>query len=135
MTTLRLGTRGSALALWQSRWVSDRLRERHPSLTIEEVIIKTYGDEARDQRFDKDWPVGGFVGAIEQALSEKRIDFAVHSYKDLPSAETPGLVIAAVPGRELVHDVLVTRKAVDLSNLPFGFRIGTSSPRRSAQFR
>ena len=135
MTTLRLGTRGSDLALWQSRWVIDRLRKRHPSLTIQEVIIKTHGDEARDQRFDQDWPVGGFVGAIEQALSEKKIDFAVHSYKDLPSAETPGLVIAAVPGRELVHDVLVTRDAFDLSSLPPGFRIGTSSPRRSAQFR
>lgn len=135
MTKLRVGTRGSDLALWQTDWVSDRLRASNGSLTIERVIIKTHGDEARDQRFDAEWPVGGFVGAIEQALTEGQIDFAVHSYKDLPTASTPGLVIAAVPGREQVHDVLVLRERVDLRALPHGFRIGTSSPRRAAQFR
>ncbi len=135
MTRLRVGTRGSDLALWQSRWVADRLREAHPSLTIEEVIIKTHGDLATEQRFDGDWPVGAFVGAIERALSAQRIDLAVHSYKDLPTASASGLVIAAVPPREVVHDVLVTREAVDLSRLRPGFRLGTSSPRRAAQFR
>jgi hydroxymethylbilane synthase len=135
VTRLRVGTRGSDLALWQSRWVADRLREAHPSLTIEEVIIKTHGDLATEQRFDSDWPVGAFVGAIEQALSAEQIDFAVHSYKDLPTASASGLVIAAVPPREVVHDVLVTREAVDLSRLRPGFRLGTSSPRRAAQFR
>ncbi len=135
MTTLRVGTRGSDLAIWQTRWVCDRLREAHPSLTIEEVIIKTHGDTATQQLFDADWPVGGFVGAIEQALAGDQIDFAVHSYKDLQTAETPGLVIAAVPAREVVHDILVTAEPVDLDNLRAGFRLGTSSPRRIAQFR
>ncbi len=135
MTVLRVGTRGSDLALWQSNWVSDRLRVAHPDVSIERIIIKTHGDVAVDQRFDADWPVGGFVGAIEQALSNGEIDFAVHSYKDLQTAATPGLVVAAVPEREVPHDVLVLREMVDLGDLPPGFKIGTSSPRRAAQFR
>ena len=134
-TTLRVGSRGSDLALWQTRWVVDRLCERRPAVSIEEIIIQTHGDAAVEQRFDADWPVGGFVGAIERELVAGRIDLAVHSYKDLPTAATPGLVISAVPEREVVHDVLVTREAVDLNHLPDGFRLGTSSPRRSAQFR
>ena len=135
MTTLRIGTRGSDLALTQSRWFTARLCEKHPSLCVEEVIIQTHGDVAVEQKFDADWPVGGFVAAIEQALMKGEIDFAVHSYKDLQTAVTPGLVIAAVPGREVVHDVLVLREPVELDALPIGFRIGTSSPRRSAQLR
>ena len=135
MTKLRAGTRGSDLALWQTRWVCDRLRKAHPGLEIDEVIIKTHGDTATEQLFDADWPVGGFVGAIEQALTGEQIDFAVHSYKDLQTAVTAGLVIAAVPGREVVHDILVTREPVDLDHIPAGFRLGTSSPRRAAQFR
>ena len=135
MTRLRAGTRGSDLALWQTRWIIDRLRAAHPSLTVEEIIIKTHGDTATEQRFDADWPVGGFVGAIEQELASNRIDFAVHSYKDLQTAVTAGLTIAAVPVREIVQDVLVTRDDVSLNDLRPGFRLGTSSPRRAAQFR
>ncbi len=135
MTHLRAGTRGSDLALWQTRWVCEVLKTAHPEVTTSEVIIKTHGDVALNQRFDADWPVGGFVGAIEQSLARNEIDFAVHSYKDLQTAVTPGLIVAAVPGREVVHDVLVTRYPVDLDNLPDGFRIGTSSPRRAAQFK
>ena len=67
MTTLRVGTRGSDLALWQTRWVCRKLCAIHPSIEIEEIIIKTHGDTATNQPFDKDWPVGGFVGAIEQS--------------------------------------------------------------------
>lgn len=135
MATLRVGTRGSDLALWQTNWVSERLCEAYPGLVIERVIIKTHGDLAVSQRFDADWPVGGFVGAIEQALSRSEIDFAVHSYKDMQTAQTRGLVIAAVPQREVVHDVLVTREPKTLSDVVAGFRLGTSSPRRIAQFR
>lgn len=135
MTTLRAGTRGSDLALWQTGWVSDRLREAHPGLTIKQIIIKTHGDTATEQRFDADWPVGGFVHAIEQALVNHEIDFAVHSYKDLQTAATEGLIIAAIPPREVVHDVLVVRRPMSLSDIKDGFRLGTSSPRRSAQFR
>ena len=135
MITLRAGTRGSDLALWQTGFVSDLLRAAHVSIQIERVIIKTHGDVATDQQIDKDWPVGGFVGALELALVNDEVDFAVHSYKDLPTAVTAGLVVAATPRREVVHDVLVTRKKVDWGRLPRGFRLGTSSPRRAAQFR
>ncbi len=135
MTTLRVGTRGSDLALWQTRWVATRLRAAQPSLTVEQIIIKTHGDLATQQQFDADWPVGGFVGAIENALLNNEIDFAVHSFKDLQTAVTDGLVVAAIPEREDVQDVLVTRAPVELDKLPNGFKIGTSSPRRAAQFR
>jgi len=135
MTRLRVGTRGSDLALRQSRWACDLIRAFHAGVEFEEVVIKTHGDVATGQPLDTDFPVGGFVSAIEQALLENRIDFAVHSYKDLPTAATPGLMIAAVPAREAPHDVLVTRDPVDLYNLPRGIRLGTSSPRRAAQMR
>jgi hydroxymethylbilane synthase len=135
MTRLRAGTRGSDLALRQTRWVCDLLRGVHAGLEFEEVVIRTHGDIVTGQPLDTDFPVGGFVSAIEQALLERRIDFAVHSHKDLPTAATPGLMIAAVPVREVPNDVLVTRESVNLSNLPRGLRIGTSSPRRAAQFR
>ena len=135
MMRLRVGTRGSDLALRQTRWVCDLVRAVHAGVEFEEVVIKTHGDIATGQPLDTDFPVGGFVSAIEQALLHGRIDFAVHSYKDLPTAATPGLMIAAVPAREAPHDVLVTRQPVDLSHLPRGTRLGTSSPRRAAQFR
>lgn len=135
MPTLRVGTRGSDLALWQTNWVCDRLRAAHPGLVIEQVIIKTHGDLAVSQRFDSDWPVGGFVDAIEQTLKRNEVDFAVHSYKDMQTARTAGLVIAAIPEREVVNDVLVTRKPMALNDVGVGFRVGTSSPRRIAQFR
>lgn len=135
MTRLRVGTRGSDLALRQTRWVCDLLQAVHAGVELEEVVIKTHGDIATGQPLDTDFPVGGFVSAIEQALLDGRIDFAVHSYKDLPTAVTLGLIIAAVPTREAPHDVLVTRDPVDLSNLPQGIRLGTSSPRRAAQMR
>ncbi len=133
MITLRVGTRGSDLALWQTGWVCDRLCERHESLNIERTIIKTHGDVVTDQNFGAQWPVGAFVTALEQALVEERIDLAVHSFKDLQTAETGGLTIAATPEREVVHDVLLTRTALCLEDLPAKARIGTNSPRRAAQ--
>jgi hydroxymethylbilane synthase len=135
MNPLRVGTRGSDLALIQTRGVCQQLQTRHPSLVIEEVIIKTHGDVSTGQLFSDGWPAGGFVGAIERALIDRRVDFAVHSYKDLPIDATPGLTIAAVLVREVAHDVLVTREPVALDRLPHGIRIGTSSPRRAAQMR
>lgn len=135
MSRLRVGTRGSDLALWQTNWVCDRLREAHPSLVIEQIIIKTHGDVVQNQQFGGDWPVGAFVSALENALIDRTVDFAVHSFKDLQTAVTTGLVISAVPSREIVNDVLLTREPFDLDNVPAGFRIGTASPRRSAQVR
>jgi hydroxymethylbilane synthase len=135
MTRWRVGTRGSDLARRQTRWVCDRLTEQHPEVTIETVVIRTHGDEHPDQPIDEFWPVGGFVGAIERALLAGDVDFAVHSYKDMPVAPTLGLAVAAVPTREAAHDVLITRAPVDWRKLPQGFRIATSSARRTAQWR
>ena len=136
MTTLRVGTRGSDLAMWQTNWVSDLLRKIHPDLEIEQVIITTHGDTATDAPFDAaSWPAGGFVGAIEQALCEDRIDFAVHSYKDLTTQSPEELIVGAVPPRAMVCDVLLTREAISLEDVGEGFRVGTSSPRRTAQMR
>ena len=135
MTHLRVGTRGSELALWQTHWVCERLRAAHTSLTIEQIVIKTHGDAVLDTPLGGDWPVGAFVSALEEALMDGRVDFAIHSFKDLQTAVTTGLTIAAVPVREVVHDVLLTRDEVDLNALSAGFRVGTGSPRRSAQWR
>jgi hydroxymethylbilane synthase len=115
--------------------VCARLREAHPDLETTETIITTHGDVAVDRPFDADWPVGSFVGALESALAASEIDLAVHSFKDLPSASPPSLVVAAVPVREAPNDVHVVREPVKIDDLPAGFRVGTSSPRRSAQFR
>lgn len=135
MTTLRVGTRGSDLALVQTRWACDRLRAAHPGLVIEQVVVRTHGDRAADAPFDASWPAGGFVTALEEALLAGEVDLAVHSHKDLPSRGPAGLVVAAVPEREVAHDVLVARRPCDLGALPRGFRVGTSSPRRAAQMR
>lgn len=136
MTTLRVGTRGSDLAVTQTRWLCDQLRAAVPGLEVEEIIIKTHGDVVQDRPFDADWPVGSFVSALEQALVQGEVDFAVHSYKDLPSDSPEPLVVAAIPPREDPRDVLVTREhQVDLDHLPSGFKIGTGSPRRMAQMR
>lgn len=133
---LRVGTRGSELALWQTRWVCARLRAAHTGLEIEEVIIKTHGDIVTEANFGRDWPVGAFVTALENALLDNSVDFAVHSYKDLPTQETAGLVIAATPEREVVHDVLLTGSAISaVEDLPPSARIGTNSPRRATQLR
>ncbi len=135
MSVVRVGTRGSDLALRQTDWVCERLRQVHPRLAVERVIIKTHGDVAIDQDFGSSWPVGAFVGALESALVENRIELAVHSLKDLQTEPTPGLVVAAIPPREASHDVLLTRTAIGLGQLPARARIGTSSPRRAAQMR
>lgn len=128
---LRVGARGSELSLAQTRWVIARLERAHPGVRCEIVTIETHGD--RHAGAMAGLPVGSFVTEIERALLEERIDLAVHSLKDMPTAGPEGLVVAAVPERELPHDVLVTREPVDLFSLPEGFVVGTSSPRRAAQ--
>ena len=133
MSKIRVGTRGSDLALWQTNWVCARLRAAYPDVEIEQIIIKTHGDVVTDKNFGRDWPVGAFVSAIESALLEECVDFAVHSFKDLQTAETPGLTISATPVRADVHDVMLTGGAKTFDELPEGARIGTNSPRRAAQ--
>lgn len=130
---LRIGTRGSKLALWQANWVKSALGVKHPSLSIELVIIKTKGDKILDVPLAKVGGKGLFVKEIEDALLNRRIDLAVHSMKDMPAEIPEGLCIGAVPEREIPKDVLISKTELRLSELNPGARIGTSSLRRSAQ--
>ncbi len=128
---LRLGTRASELARTQSGHVADRVRE----LTGREVVlvtISTEGDRS-SAPLDQIGGTGVFVAALRDALVAGEVDFAVHSLKDLPTADDPRLVLAAVPPREDVRDALVARDGLTLGELPAGSRIGTGSPRRAAQ--
>jgi hydroxymethylbilane synthase len=133
--TLRVGTRGSDLALWQTNWITSLLANSRPDVTIEQEIITTHGDANVEAAFDGAWPVGSFVSAIEAVLMQERVDFAVHSFKDLTTQSPDDLVIAAVPPRADVHDVLLTREAMTLDEVGDGFRVGSSSPRRAAQMK
>lgn len=127
--TLRMGTRGSALALAQTGTVADALRAAGAEVEI--VVVKTPGDLS-------DAPIaqigiGVFTSALRDALAKGEIDIAVHSYKDLPTAPDPRLVLAAVPRREDPRDALVARDGLTLGELPPGSKVGTGSPRRAAQ--
>ena len=130
---LVIGTRGSALALWQAHHVRDRLTGQEPGLEVELDIIKTKGDKIQDVPLSKVGGKGLFVKEIEQALVDARIDLAVHSMKDVPAELQDGCVMAAVSRREDPRDVLVTRTGGGLDSLPEGARVGTSSLRRSCQ--
>lgn len=137
---LRLGTRRSALALTQSRWVADRLTaalaEALPdrSFEVDLVEVTTHGDITKAS-LSTLGGTGVFVSALRDALLEERIDFAVHSLKDLPTAAADRLVLAAVPTRADPRDVLIARDGLTLAELPAGSSIGTGSPRRAAQLR
>lgn len=135
MNHLRVGARGSELSLAQTRWVIEELRHAHPAITTEIVIIQTHGDRDQSTPLSALGEQGGFVKDIERALLDDTIDLAVHSLKDVPTEETPGLFIAAVPRRAPAGDVLLTRERISLGSLPAGFVIGSSSPRRSHQIR
>jgi hydroxymethylbilane synthase len=131
MSTLRLGTRRSALATTQSSWVADRLRALGHD--VELVEVSTEGDLDRTTPIAQLGGTGVFVSALREALAEGRVDLAVHSLKDLPTAEDPRVVVAAVPVREDVRDALVARDGLTLGELPAGATVGTGSPRRRAQ--
>jgi hydroxymethylbilane synthase len=135
VSTVRIGTRGSRLALAQAELAADSLRAILPRFGI--VPIATTGDaiSARGPRDGWAETDGQFTRDIERALLEGRIDLAVHSYKDLPTAEVEDLVIAAVLPRADARDCLVTRDGGPLDALPTSARVGTSSPRRAAQLR
>jgi hydroxymethylbilane synthase len=128
--TLRLGTRGSALALAQSGTVADAIAAATGE-RVELVEITTDGD--RSAAPVQQLGVGVFVSALREALHAKEIDVAVHSYKDLPTAPADGLVVAAIPPRDDPRDALVSRTGSLLAELPPGTRIGTGAPRRVAQ--
>ena len=128
-----IGTRGSALALWQANHVKSRLEARTPGLSVELVVIKTKGDKILDAPLAKVGGKGLFVKEIEEALSRREVDLAVHSMKDVPAELQPGLVLAAVSTREDPHDAVVTRSGVGLASVPRGGVVGTSSLRRVCQ--
>ncbi|MEU4012436.1 hydroxymethylbilane synthase [Streptomyces pseudogriseolus] len=128
---LRLGTRRSKLAMAQSGQVADAVSQV-TGRPVELVEITTYGDVSREHLAQ----IGGtgvFVAALREALARGEVDFAVHSLKDLPTAQPDELVLAAIPEREDPRDVIIARDALKLTDLPRGARIGTGSPRRMAQ--
>lgn len=131
--TLRIGTRGSALALAQARNVAARLREAHglDESDVEIVVITTSGDRVRDRPLADVGGKGLFAKELEEALFDGRVDLAVHSAKDLPTFLPDGLTLAVVPEREDARDALVTRGDT-LETLRHGARIGTASVRRGA---
>jgi len=130
---IKIGTRGSKLALWQANWVEAALKIGHPSLSVELVTIKTQGDKILDVPLAKVGGKGLFVKEIEEALLNGLIDLAVHSMKDMPAEIPNGLCIGAIPKRETPQDVLISREGLLLSQLMQNARLGTSSLRRTAQ--
>lgn len=131
---LRIGTRGSPLALAQTEEVLARLRAVHPHVSSEVVVIKTHGDEGYHSDYGTNWDgKRAFTKRIDEALLAGRIDVAVHSLKDVPVETTDGLALAAIPPRADPRDVLVARNGWSLAHLPAGTRVGTSSLRRRAQ--
>jgi hydroxymethylbilane synthase len=133
MSVLRLGTRRSALATAQAQQVADDLTAR-TGAAVELVPVTTYGDTS-GAALAQIGGTGVFVSALRDALLAGDVDLAVHSLKDLPTAEPEGIRLAAVPTREDPRDVLVARDGLSLAELPHGARIGTGSPRRAAQLR
>ena len=133
--TLVVGTRGSALARWQSEWVAAQLQRAWPGLEVRFEIYTTTGDRVIDKPLPEIGGKGLFTAELEAALRAGAADIAVHSLKDLPVEPPAGLVLGAIPAREDVRDVLIAPPGVTLATLPAGARIGTSSPRRAAQLR
>lgn len=133
MNLVRIGTRGSRLALAQAEWVKARLEEKYPGLDVRTVVIKTSGDRFLHAPIQAIGGKGIFVKEIEEALLRRKIDLAVHSMKDLPTELPSGLAIAAVPEREDCRDALVSREGRTLNDLSGGSKVGTGSLRRRAQ--
>ncbi|HEV2021991.1 MAG TPA: hydroxymethylbilane synthase [Terriglobales bacterium] len=133
MALLRIGTRGSQLALWQANYVAELLRERGHAVEIE--VIQTTGDRVAEVALSKVGTKGMFTKEIEEGLSAGRVHLAVHSLKDLPADLPAGFELAAVMKRDDVSDVLVSNRYSSLRALPAGSRVGTSSLRREAQLR
>ncbi|MEA3427716.1 MAG: hydroxymethylbilane synthase [Thermodesulfobacteriota bacterium] len=130
---IKIGTRGSKLALWQACWVQSAIYKKDPLLSVEIKIIKTKGDKILDVPLAMVGGKGLFVKEIEEALLDGRIDLAVHSMKDMPAEIPDGLCIGAIPQREVSQDVLISQNGLCFSELANKAGIGTSSLRRSAQ--
>ena len=132
---LRIGTRGSLLALTQSEWVKAEIERHWPGCRVELRVIRTTGDKILDVPLAKVGGKGLFVKELEDALLDGSADLAVHSIKDVPAILPQGLEIGAIPKREDPRDVLISRNGEDLFGLPLRARLGTSSLRRAAQIR
>jgi hydroxymethylbilane synthase len=132
---LRIGTRGSALALWQARHVAARLQVAVPDKPIELIEIETAGDQVREQPLAQIGGEGVFTKAIQDALLSGLVDVAVHSLKDLPTLAVAGLVLASVPARGPTGDALVSKRHASFAALPKGAIVATGSLRRQAQLR
>ncbi|MDY0188868.1 MAG: hydroxymethylbilane synthase [Syntrophus sp. (in: bacteria)] len=130
-----MGTRGSALALTQTRQIAALLQRHYPAMRIEVVVIRTSGDIQKDVPLAKIGGKGLFIKEIEEALLTGTVDLAVHSMKDLPAELPDGLRIAAVPLREDPRDVLISGTGLGIGELPAGARVGTGSLRRIVQLR
>ena len=130
---IRLGTRRSALARWQTEHVAALLRQSWPELSPTIVVLATSGDQNRHQSLSAIGGSGLFTDELENALRRREIDLAVHSLKDLPTVDAEGLTLGAIPARENPADVLVSCHRYSLDTLPAGASVGTSSPRRAAQ--
>lgn len=133
MKTIRLGTRGSKLAVWQAEYTAAQLKKQNPDLTVQIKIIKTTGDKVLDVAMAKIGDKGLFTKELEVELKRGTIDLAVHSLKDMPAELEAGLIISAVLARENPADVLLTMNNAQLGDLPAQAVIGTSSLRRRAQ--
>lgn len=137
MRPLRIGTRGSAMALYQTNLVRDRLIAAHPAFAapgmVEIMVIRTTGDRVQNRLLAEIGGKGLFTKEIEEALFDHRIDLAVHSLKDMETVLPPGLGIACVPPRDDPRDALVSRHGLTLAALPKGAKIGSASLRRRAQ--
>jgi hydroxymethylbilane synthase len=133
MAHLRIGSRGSQLALWQAHHIKSLLEEQ--GHTVELEIIKTTGDKITDVALAKVGTKGMFTKEIEEALAENRVDLAVHSLKDLPTELSPGFEIAAITKRQDSRDVFCSLKYGSIGELPLGGKVGTSSLRRQAQIK
>jgi|YNPNPStandDraft_1061719.scaffolds.fasta_scaffold00234_14 hydroxymethylbilane synthase len=132
-TRLKIGTRGSKLAVRQASWVAQRLRLTFREVEVSLVTIRTSGDKILHSPLAMVGGKGLFVKEIEEALMAGQVDLAVHSVKDIPAEISPGLVLSAVTQREDPRDALVTRQKGTLAELPLGAKVGTSSLRRRAQ--
>ncbi|MEB3237564.1 MAG: hydroxymethylbilane synthase [Candidatus Sericytochromatia bacterium] len=130
---VRVGTRGSLLATTQTAQTMATLQAAHPDLEVETVLIRTTGDIRQDVPLAEVGGDGLFVKELERALAEGRIDLAVHSLKDLPTAQPEGLELAAILPREDARDAFISAEGTSLESLPDGARIGTGSSRRQAQ--
>ena len=135
MEKIRLATRESALAMWQTEHVAARLREAHPGLEVELVPMTTRGDQVLDQPLAEIGGKGLFLKELEVAMLEGRADAAVHSLKDVPMELEPGFRLAAILERADPFDAFVSNKYESLEELPFGAIVGTSSLRRQALLR